>query len=302
MSNHTTSKCTVQVIPVIDIAPEAIVSLTRLGKVHAEVMYMLKESSPGIKKISKEEYMVIATGEVRRFKENKEKKIENIRVIFRRLEHLITANFDPVDNKDNSLFVTLTYAENMQDERRLMTDFDTFWKRLKRECKKHKLEYIAVAEPQERGAWHMHILVKSDQPVLYIDNKDMAELWGHGYTHTERIKGENVGSYFASYFASLEVGEKEDEAGAVYIKDENTGKRYKKGARLHFYPRYFKFYRCSRGIVRPEPESVQYKAVTGEYGKPKKTEAYTINKLDEDSGDEKHINTLQRERYKKSRK
>jgi hypothetical protein len=147
----------------------------------------------------------------------------------------------------------------------------------------------------------MHILIKSDQPVLYIDNRKMAELWGHGYTDTERLKGENVGRYFAAYFASLEVGEREDEAGVVYVMDEKTGKRYKKGARLHFYPRYFKFYRCSRGIVRPETEDTQYEDVTGEYGKPKETNTYAVNKPD-GLGGEEHVNTIQRERYKKSRK
>jgi hypothetical protein len=307
MLDDNTRKYKVQAIPSISIAPDEIVRLTRLGKVDAEVMYMLKEHSPGIKKINKEEYMVIATGEIRRFKEHEGKQIENIRVIFRRLEHLITANFDPVENKNNALFVTLTYAENMQDENRLYTDFDAFYKRLKRAYKGHKLEYIAIAEPQERGAWHMHILLKSDQEILYIDNKKMADIWGHGFTETERLKSNDVGQYFSAYFTSLEVGEKDNEVGAVYTKDEKTGKRYKKGARLHFYPKHFKFYRCSRGIVRPEPENAVYNAVISEYGKPKKTKTYSVTKKVEPTEKvpepmDKHVNTIQHERYKKRRK
>lgn len=53
--------------------------------------------------------------------------------------------------------VTLTYRENMQDRDRLMHDFDLFMKRLKRLAP--GLHYVAVAERQKRGAWHMHIAV-----------------------------------------------------------------------------------------------------------------------------------------------
>lgn len=53
--------------------------------------------------------------------------------------------------------VTLTYRENMVDRDRLMRDFDVFMKRLKRVAP--HLHYVAVAERQKRGAWHMHIAV-----------------------------------------------------------------------------------------------------------------------------------------------
>lgn len=53
--------------------------------------------------------------------------------------------------------VTLTYRENMGDRDRLMRDFDVFMKRLRRLVP--DLHYVAVAERQKRGAWHMHIAV-----------------------------------------------------------------------------------------------------------------------------------------------
>jgi hypothetical protein len=53
--------------------------------------------------------------------------------------------------------VTLTYRENMVDRDRLMRDFDVFMKRLRRLVP--DLHYVAVAERQKRGAWHMHIAV-----------------------------------------------------------------------------------------------------------------------------------------------
>jgi hypothetical protein len=292
----------VQAVDNIKIKPGEIVNLTRLGNRHAEVVYMEKEPRPGIIKINKEQYVVIQTGEVKNFKVNEGKQVEYLRKVFRKLEHLIKTNFDTEENEHNALFVTLTYKENMQDAERLLKDFEKYYKRLQYEYSSHKLEYIAVAEPQGRGAWHMHVLIKSDKPIFYIDNKIMAKIWGHGFTETERIKGRDPGKYFAAYFTSLEA-EKEDDPNARYVKDKN-GKKYKKGARLHFYPKGMKFYRCSRGISRPSAELAVYDNVTHEYGKPVNTTTLEVTSTKHEGEEllsEGSINTIQREEFRKSR-
>jgi hypothetical protein len=184
-----------------------------------------------------------------------------------------------------------------------MVDFDVFMKALKREYSKHKLEYIAVAEPQERGAWHMHLMLKSDQPVLYIPHETMDRLWkrgkdGKGSTNTVRLKSDDVGAYYTSYFKSLEAEGVED-PNAVYVTDEKTGKKYKKGARLHFYPKGMKFYRCSRGIARPEKENTVYRDVKKEYGKPVKTVTYGVTESAESEQElDEMINVIQHEQFK----
>jgi hypothetical protein len=56
--------------------------------------------------------------------------------------------------------ITLTYRENMQDMDRLKRDWDAFRRRMGK-CK--QFHYVAAIEPQERGAFHMHIAVHGRQ-------------------------------------------------------------------------------------------------------------------------------------------
>lgn len=56
--------------------------------------------------------------------------------------------------------ITLTYRENMLDKEMLKRHFDALRRRLGRLQQFH---YVAVAERQKRGAWHLHIAVKGRQ-------------------------------------------------------------------------------------------------------------------------------------------
>jgi hypothetical protein len=56
--------------------------------------------------------------------------------------------------------ITLTYRENMQDKARLKRDFDALRRRL---GALGGFQYVAVAERQQRGAWHLHVAVKGRQ-------------------------------------------------------------------------------------------------------------------------------------------
>jgi hypothetical protein len=306
---HNTPKRKVQVVDTINIDKGKIVNLTRLGSVHAEVVYMTNEPQPGIRKLNAEEYIVIKSGQIRKFKQNEGKVAEHLRKVFKTLQHLIKTNFDTEDNEHNALFITLTYAENMQDSKKLYEDFKKFILRLKYEYSEHDLQYIAVAEPQARGAWHMHVLLKSDKPVLYIDNVKLSKIWGHGFTETERIKGKDPGKYFAAYFTNLEADATGKETDPAFATD-SQGKKYKKGARLGFYPKGMNFYRCSRGITRPSKELALYGDVTHEYGKPILSKSLEVHQFDDSETLEvgevrtcyKVVNTLSHEEFRKNRK
>ena len=321
MTKDNTNKTRVQAIPRINIPHYANVNYMQLGSRHAEVVYMQSKPKANIKKLSKNTYKILSTGEVKEYKPHEGKQIPIIKKSMRRLEQLIKANFDTVGNADNALFVTLTYkGAKMKDFDQLYDDFEDFFKRLKYEHRKHKLDYIAVAEPHASGGWHMHMLVKSDQPVLFIDNKDMTRIWRHGRTTTVRLKSDDCGAYYTAYFSNVEAPIEDDMAKGhpkddfTFTKDEETGKqkRFKKGDRLRFYPKHMKFYRCSRGIVRPVKEQIPYSEVPKAMGKPKRTSTYEIVKtyddkqyFDEISLEEvrgsviKSLNVIQREIYKK---
>lgn len=230
----------------INIDNQAFVKISRQGNDYLEITHTMREQQGTVKKIDKDNYLVIKTGEVKSYNKDKEKTKtnDNLKKTFARLRELIRNNFSK--NSKNQLFITLTYKENMTDEKRLMKDFENFYKRLKRYMKGHKLDYLAVAEPQGRGAWHFHLMLKSDQEELYIDNIEMERLWRQGYTQTERLKSNDVGSYYVAYFTDI----------LEENKNKNDKKRIK-GSRLQYYPKGFRFYRKSKGIVEPK-ENIEY--------------------------------------------
>lgn len=171
-------------------------------------------------------------------------------------------------------WVTLTYAENMTDTKRLYDDYGAFWKRFTRWCAKQgyqKPEYIAVAEPQGRGAWHLHCIWIWQTRAPFIDNNGVLwKLWRHGFTKIKAVRSDcdNIGAYFSAYLADMSIDEYKQAFGHS-ISDEytqtkqvqnpdgtETPKKIVKGARLKLYPAGMNIYRASRGIVRPVAEEI----------------------------------------------
>jgi len=290
MINHNiTEKIKVQRVDRITIPRGQIVTLERQGNIYAEVLAMENKPKIAIRKISSEKYMVLATGEIKDFAPNGgDKHIRNLRQTFAKLRGMIRTNFTAEGH--NQLFITLTYRENVRDEKRVYRDFEVFYKRLKRHIsvKGHQLEYIVVVEPQQRGAWHIHLMLKSDQPVLHIDMWEITRMWGHGRTKTERLKAEDVGAYYVSYFTDL------------LDKQKNR----KKGARLKYYPVGMRIWRASRGVIRPEKEKRTYGDIVAEYGEAVYSNTYGVDRMsvDDSTGEVIHLGTLnviQRETFRK---
>lgn len=305
MANNNTdnqiSKVAVTQLDNITISDSCKVRCTIQGEQFVDIIKYDYKPYVGTVKLNRSEYLVKSTGEIKQYKQqhiNDCKSRGNLKRTFNELKYLIRTNF--TENSQNQLFVTLTYADNMQDSKRLYGDFKNFIKRLKYKYPIHKFEYIVVAEPQERGAWHMHVMLKSNQPVLYIDNKDMVILWGHGYTDTERLKSDDVGNYYVAYFTDLlDDGNIDNNA--------SKSKMRKKGERLELYPKGFKFYRCSRGIERPSVINCKYGDIVTKYGQPKYTNAYEIELVTEDvtTGDivkRKTLNRVTRQSFCKKQK
>ena len=200
------------------------------------------------RKLSKNEMMDIITGEIIEVENSKsrDEQLGSLRRTIRRLRMIINANFygDP-----NELFITLTYRENMTDVKRLYRDFEKFYKRLRRRYKEYKFEYINAIEPQLRGAWHIHLLLKAmNVKYLHIPNEEIAKLWGYGFTKTKRIESvDNIGAYLSAYLTNIEGGGK--------------------GARLYLYPSGVNIYRTSRGIKKPY-------IIKGEIGLDEKHKVY----------------------------
>lgn len=153
--------------------------------------------------------------------------IRSVRTRCNEFKWLVRAN-----ERQARLFITLTYKENMTDTKRLYEDFRKFWQKMTRRFPWIS-GYLVAFEPQERGAWHAHIILLSNRKV-FISNKVIHRLWKHGFTKTKSCASVRMlGEYLTSYL--------------VNVKD---GEETKKGARLALYPANFQFLRHSKGILR----------------------------------------------------
>ena len=165
-------------------------TVKRCGNV-IEVRYMRSTPCAVIEKVSADLYVDKRTGEVKEFchSANRADSKASVAQSLRKLRDLINVNLTA---PETALWVTLTYKENMRDERRVYEDFRRFWQRFRYYLKKHEYqpaEYITAAEPQGRGAWHLHCLFLFPKKAPFIPNADMARIWGHGFTKTKSLQG-----------------------------------------------------------------------------------------------------------------
>lgn len=255
------------------IQDKKIVKTTIMGNI-IEIMAIDKINKNGflIKKISKTEYVYLPTGEIQEYKSHSENRSENkesLRKTFKRIRELINTNFT---GGKNELCFTITYRENMTDVKRLYDDFRKFMQRLK--YKYTEIDYISVVEPQGRGAWHCHVLLRFNAlDKIYIPNKDIEKLWGNGFTKVKALRNDvdNMGAYLSAYLGDVELKENNipelyrdgiiQPGQALNIKEvevQGEKKKFIKGGRLHLYPIGMNIYRCSRGIREPEKVITTY--------------------------------------------
>ena len=243
------------------------------GNVTEFIELLRKPPEIDCKRIDKDHYIRPSeqSGELHEYchAENKSGSLGSVRRTLANIRRVINAN---CSDARSLRWVTLTYAENMQDSKRLYKDYEKFWKRFVYYCKKHGLgkpEYIAIAEPQGRGAWHLHCLFRWDGVAPFLDNNTVfAPLWGHGWTKIKAVKTDcdNLGAYFSAYLADMPL----DDFQAIYgecpfeavekdfLDDDGEVKKKKfiKGGRLRLYPSGMNIIRTSRGIVLPKSEII----------------------------------------------
>lgn len=290
--------------------------LTTMGNV-VEVVAMKKfpAASP-IRKLNKDLYCDVRTGEVFEYShgENRADNLKSVRRTLSTVRAVINCN---VTVPQNCRWLTFTYRENMTDTRRLYKDWDSFRRKFNRWCLQNdidKPEYIAVVEPQGRGAWHLHVFFIWNHPAPFLDNNGViARLWGQGFTRTKAVSNcDNVGAYFSAYLADMPFDEymkldDEEMSENVFVEvksvtDEDGKRRTKKivkGGRLKMYPPGMNILRCSKGIKRPIVEKMTY-------GKAQKkvcgyTQTFRVG-FDLQSEDGSSVNQIFKEYYNKVRK
>lgn len=211
-----------------------------------------------IQRLDKDTYLDKRTGEIKEICHitRREQDPRSLARSMRELREIINTN---VTDTSHVRWVTLTYAENMTDAKRLYDDFRKFNQRFQYFLKNHsysKAEYICCIEPQGRGAWHCHVLFIWEKKAPFIPNTVLERIWGHGFTKITALDNiDNVGLYISAYLSTTSLDEATETDIPVNDKAKSivkNGKRYIKGARLALYPPNCRLYRTSRGIKKPE--------------------------------------------------
>jgi len=268
----------------IDIEPFSLVTRKIFPK-YTELIQMSNQNKVcKIKKIDKDRYLNLITGEVCNFvhKENRSQSIDYLAQSIKKVKDLINYNFQ---GSNNEKWVTLTYKDGinnpMRDTKKLYRDVEVWVKRMRRFYKDFgKMEYIICIEPQENGALHCHCLLKWEKEV-YLNPPDLSRLWGHGFVHANNKKDiENLGGYLSAHLGNVrqskenisnlkKKGFKGIHEYTKICKENGNEKRFIKGGRLHFYPSGINLFRRSRGIFYP-PVDVVKKEVAIKEGNLKK--------------------------------
>lgn len=222
-----------------------------------------------IRRIDADHYEDLRTGEVKEFQhiENRSQNLQSVARSLVRLRDLLNTNILDVSH---CRWVTLTYAENMLDPKRLYSDFQAFNRRMRKRVGHY--EYITAAEPQGRGAWHLHVVMIFADKAPFIPNEDVSADWRQGFVKIKRLDDvDNVGAYLTCYLGDMELNEalsagvplrelvKGFDGKVIEVEDESGVKHEKcfvKGARLRFYPPEFNLYRFSRGCLKPDIQTV----------------------------------------------
>lgn len=285
-----------------------------------EITHIRKKNNDiKIKVLKNHKYLDLDTGEIKDMQIYKS-RIEmavSLKRTFRKLRQIINTN---VIDPEKSHFITLTYVENMMDQKKLYKDFKNFFKQFRKYCKKRgyeKIEYISVVEPQSRGAWHCHVIVIYKKKRPYIERSIIEKLWGYGFVHIRKVDSvDDLGSYLTAYLCDVEVSELQEDfynenayksvKNMIHLRvvgEEGNYKAYVKGQRLSYYPVNFNLYRRSKGIIEPVEEEMTYeeamKKVSKLIGIGSKTFEKSYYITDEDSN---IVNVITKENYNIKRK
>lgn len=213
--------------------------------------------APAVVRYDAGHYIVVSTGELVGMAEKAVSRADNadsLRRSMATLRDIINANFGQHAATAAQSWLTLTYRECVRDTQRVADDFEEFIRWLRRRVGA-RVEYISVIEPQRRGAWHLHVLLlRPDGGSIFVPQPDMLAAWRRiaaRRTPPELLRdslGRNLSSGGLHVHSLADGGDNVGAYLSAYLTDDDG----KKGARLSLYPAGVQYYRCSRGIRRPE--------------------------------------------------
>lgn len=245
------------------------------------------EKSPlsKIKRISKDSYINLITGEVSEYKRTDSKGDNFIAVknSISKIRKLLLNNFTAFEG----FLITLTYDKPVMDFNIASKDFIKFFNRLKYHYSNYKFEYLRIIEPHNNGTWHIHVIVKSgiENQQIRFNQDDITKVWSGGSIKISQITDVDG---LARYF------------GTCHNERYNAGamsKTMQKQSRWHYYPANVKIFTKSKGIKYPEKIDMpflQTRKFLYDYVLSGEPTTYEIM-----SDDEKLVNVVSYENYRK---
>ena len=276
---------------------ENIVKVKKCGNIFELICNNKKSKGGSVKKLNDDYYLDVKSGEVKAFEKINSREDFKIGVS-RSLQlgrDIINTN---VTDVSKCRWLTLTYAENMTDTKKLQKDFENFVCACRK--KYGKFEYINCAEPQGRGAWHTHSIFIFDKKAPYMANDDVYNLWAKkGFVSIKKLDNvDNVGVYLTAYLGDMSLSDckkndiKYKKSDLKDIEIDGKSKKYVKGARLSMYPPKFHIFRYSKGIKKTTVYECTYQQALQDIDGYNKTFEKTIFLKDENT-DFKNIITYE---------
>ena len=243
-----------------------------------------------VKKISKHEYVVLDTGEIRYYKSGTNKSQNDLRRSMKKLNQILRNNFTGAGNE---LYITLTTERDVTNIREIKEKFQQWWSIMKGEFK--DLEFVAVYEKHtDRDSWHIHTMIKAkEHKRLYIANNFIEEIWRYGFAKTNRIINTPTFNDIREDYRMVYRNKITERFGIDkvinYMCKTETKKEIPTGERC---------YDTSKGIKRPETESIRYDETRNQMGQDYKL-ATQYTSIIRNAETDAILNKVKRETWKK---
>ncbi len=256
------------------ISGETTVRVRNMGSV-VDIQYSsMRGKGASVKRIDKEHYINVETGEVSDYEEKETKfRIQNVGSVRRSMQkayEIVNSNY--IDNEHTS-WLTLRLEKTITDVKifgsTFQKDFKNFMEKIRRIDP--YVKYFYAIEPSANGTFHVHCLLFWSIEAHKLNPK----IWIYGDCYVcdlkKKIVINNIGAYLCSYLSDLPFDEFDKLHPGVTLsaKDLKTVwcvneegdfkmKKIVKNARLALFPKGFKFYRHSEGMKVAETEYKKY--------------------------------------------
>jgi len=131
-------------------------------------------------------------------KNSQSRRADNVARAKKRILRLTMTN----ELRYKSIFLTLTYRENMTDRVSAVRDMSLFFRRLR--VVHPNVQYLYTLEQQSRGAWHAHILLFN---VAFVQISTLQDCWEHGSNDIKKTNDARHVAFYLCKYVGKDMGD-----------------------------------------------------------------------------------------------